>query len=317
MFLPLVKHFDAQGIRYTLADIGNFLGNPELIKSVTGEEADLKQIRGLTAALVPYADVDRINDPEPDIDLHEIMETGAVCYFDLRSAVAPELAGAIGKMIALDLQSQAANRTEQDRTALIVVDEFQNMACQAFRNIISKVRSANYALVLANQALGDLRAVSEDFLNTIITNTATKVVFTAEDPDDANYFARRSGQIVIPTYNQRSNRSQTGESAGESVQDYDTNLIHANVFLQLPFGKSVIFRRGQLATVTNHAHLVSWSEKQSLEREPYPEPVTRDKQRQQTAADVLLAAKDQLADHGSSSNEIQEQSANPGPKITL
>jgi hypothetical protein len=122
---------------------------------------------------------------------------------------------------------------------------------------------------------------------------------------------------VIPTYSQSSNRSQTGESAGESVQDYDTNLIHANVFLQLPFGKSVIFRRGQLATVTNHAHLVSWSEKQSLERASYPEPVTRGKQRQQTAADVLLAAKDQLADHGSSSNEIQEQSANPGPKITL
>jgi hypothetical protein len=103
MFLPLVKHFDTQGIRYTLADISNFLANLDLIESTTGEKVDPKQIRGLTAALVPYVDVDRINDPDPDIDLHRIMENGDVCYFDLRSAVAPELAGAIGKMIAMDL----------------------------------------------------------------------------------------------------------------------------------------------------------------------------------------------------------------------
>ncbi len=218
MFLLLVKHFDAQGIRYTLADISTFLANPDLIESITGEKVDPKQIRGLTAALAPYVDVDQINDPEPDIDLHRIMKKGDVCYFDLRSAVAPELAGAIGKMIAMDLQTQAAYRTEQDQMVMLAVDEFQNMACQAFRNVISKVRGANYALVLANQALGDLRSVGEDFLNTIITNTATKVIFAVGDPDDASYFARRSGQIVIPAFSQNSSRSQTGESMGESIQ---------------------------------------------------------------------------------------------------
>ncbi len=314
MFLPLVKHFDAQGIRYTLADISSFLANPDLIESITGEKVDPKQIRGLTAALVPYIDVDRINDPEPDIDLHRIMENADVCYFDLRSAFAPELAGAIGKMIAMDLQTQAAYRTEQDQIVMLVFDEFQNMACQAFRNIISKVRSANYALVLANQALGDLRAVGEDFLNIIITNTATKVIFAVGDPDDACYFARRSGQIVVPTFSQNSSRSQTGESTGESVQDYDTNLIHANVLLQLPFAKSVIFRKGQLATLTNHAHLVSLDEKRSLERAPYPEPVKTNKQKPQTAAEVMTAAKDLLANN--IDNPGQPES-DPGPTINL
>ncbi len=314
MFLPLVKHFDAQGIHYTLADISNFLANPDLVENITGEKVDPKQIRGLTAALVPYVDVDRINDPEPDIDLHRIMSNADVCYFDLRSAVASELAGAIGKMIAMDLQTQAAYRTEQDQMVMLVVDEFQNMACQAFRNIISKVRSANYALVLANQALGDLRAVGEDFLNTITTNTATKVVFAVGDPDDAYYFARRSGQIVVPTFGQSSSRSQTGESTGESVQDYDTNLIHANVLLQLPFGKSVVFRKGQLATLTNHAHLVSLETKRSLERAPYPEPVKTNKQKPQTAAEVMTAAKDLLANN--IDNPGQPES-DPGPTINL
>ncbi len=315
MFLPLVKHFDAQGIRYTLADISSFLNNPDLVESITGEKVDPKQIRGLTAALVPYADVDRINDPEPDIDLHRIMENADVCYFDLRSAVAPELAEAIGKMIAMDLQTQAAYRTEQDQIVMLAVDEFENMACQAFRNVISKVRSANYALVLANQALGDLREVGEDFLNTIITNTSTKVIFAVSDPDDAYYFARRSGQIVVPTFSQSSSRSQTGESTGESIQDYDTNLIHANVLLQLPFGKSVVFRKGQLATLTNHTHLLSLEEKRSLERSPYPTPVKIIKdQDQQTAADMMTAAKDLLANN---SEDTGQHESNPGPIINL
>jgi hypothetical protein len=313
MFLPLVKHFDTQGIHYTLADISSFLANPDLVESITGEKVDPKQIRGLTAALVPYVDVDRINDPDPDIDLRRIMENADVCYFDLRSAVAPELAGAIGKMIALDLQTQAAYRTEQDQMVMLVVDEFQNMACQAFRNIISKVRSANYALVLANQALGDLKAVGEDFLNTIITNTATKVIFAVSDPDDAYYFARRSGQIVIPAFGQNSSRGQNGESAGETMQDYDTNLVHANVLLQLPFGKSVVFRKGQLATLTNHAHLVSLEEKRALEEASYPEPVKIRKQHSQTAAGIMTAAKDLLA---GSTDHIQPEN-DPSPKITL
>ncbi len=242
------------------------------------------------------------------------MENGDVCYFDLRSAIAPELAGAIGKMIAMDLQTQAAYRTEQDQMVLLAIDEFQNMACQAFRNVISKVRSANYALVLANQALGDLRAVGEDFMNTIVTNTSTKVVFAVGDPDDAYYFARRSGQIVIPAYSQNSSRSQTGESTGESVQDYDTNLIHANVLSQLPFGKSVVFRKGQLATLTNHAHLLSLDEKRSLERAPYPGPVKIRKQHLQTTTGIMTAAKGLLV--GNSDSPSQPES-DPGPTINL
>jgi type IV secretory pathway TraG/TraD family ATPase VirD4 len=154
-------------------------------------------------------------------------------------------------------------------------------------------------------------------LNTITTNTATKVVFAVGDPDDAYYFARRSGQIVIPAFSQNSSRSQAGESMGESIQDYDTNLIHANVLLQLPFGKSVIFRKGQLATLANHAHLVSLETKRSLERAPYPEPVKVNKQKLQTAADIMTAAKDLLADSRTISNDYIQPESDPGPTINL
>lgn len=293
VFLPLIKFLDSKEIKYTLKDIQHLLQNPELVEEITGDKMTPGQVKGLTAALAPY-DLDAISDPEPDIDLAAIMNAGDVAYFDLRSAVAPEVSSALGKMIALDLQAQAAFRTGYDRLAVIAIDEFQNMACQAFRNIIAKVRSANYALLLANQALGDLRAVGEDFLNTIVTNTGTKIVFGIEDPADAEYFARRSGQVVVPTYSESTSTSRPAGSIftrdinkGESAHDYDKHLIHANVFLRLPFGKSVIFRRRKLAVLANHAHLITRSEKERLEQMPYPEPEAMEKSRVKTVSQLI------------------------------
>jgi len=264
------------------------------------------QHKGLTAALASYADLDVINDPASDINLLEIMRDSDVVYFDLRSAVAPEVSGAIGKMIALDLQTQAASRTQADRIVVLAIDEFQNVACQAFRNIVSKVLSANYALVLANQALGDLRAVGDDFLNTIVTNTRTKIVFGVEDPSDARYFAEKSGQIIIPTeskstsYSRGSNRIfNNNTTEGRSVHEYDVQKIHANVFLRLPFGKSVIFRRGQLAVLANRAHMVGAAEKDRLERLPYPVPEKTGKRGQngRTAAQEIDRLKREILEH--------------------
>jgi len=192
VFLPLLRHFDRQGVKYTLRDVQALIKDPDLVKEILGENINSGHLKGLAAALTPYADVSQINVHEADIDLARVMQYGDVVYYDLRSAVAPELAAGLGKMISLDLQGQAAFRTQADRIAVIAIDEFQNMVCQAFRNIISKVRTANYALILANQALGDLRAVGEDFLNTVFSSTRTKIVFGIEHPDDVELFARKS-----------------------------------------------------------------------------------------------------------------------------
>jgi type IV secretory pathway TraG/TraD family ATPase VirD4 len=103
------------------------------------------------------------------------------------------------------------------------------MACDAFRNVVSKVRSANYSLVLAHQALGDLRAVSDSFANAVLTNTATQIIFTVDEPGDADYFSRKSGSIVVHSLGESVNHSGQlwgAESTGESVQDYDQALVH-------------------------------------------------------------------------------------------
>ncbi len=299
VFLELLTHFE--GVKCTLRDVKELLRDPKLVEKITGDEITPEQVKGLTAALTPYSDLDIINDPEPDIDLGRIMNAGDVVYFDLRSAIAPELSTALGKMIAMDLQGHAAFRTPQSRMALVAIDEFQNMVCPAFRNIVSKVRSANYALVLANQALGDLQAVGNDFLNTIVTNTRTKIIFCIDDPADAEYFARSSGQVVIPVESRNKSTSRPegqlfggNKSDGESVHEHEKCLLHANIFLKLPFGKSIIFQRGELAVLTNHSHLFSMAEKDRLEGEPYPEPERINKRGVKTVADTIYQIKSDL-----------------------
>jgi len=284
-FIPIVKALDSQGALYTLEGIARILSSEALVASLLGiDEKDVNKnhLKGLTAALEPFTDLKIINQPAADINLRQIMEDGDICYFDLRSAVAPSIASALGKMIAMELQELAVYRTPASRLAMIAIDEFQNMACQAFENVISKVRSVNYALVLANQARGNLEKVSPAFMNEVATNTATKIVFHVDDPKDVQDFSARAGTVLVKAKTESTSTSKPGgrlvplrsHSSGKSVSVHEEEVprIHSNVFLSLPERKSVIFRRRQQATLTNHAHILTWEEKERLEAEPWPEP---------------------------------------------
>ncbi|TYO94514.1 type IV secretory system conjugative DNA transfer family protein [Desulfallas thermosapovorans] len=317
-FIPLLAALDAQGVSYTLSDIYEILQNPKLVFKLTGQQVDENQIKGLTAALLPFAEIEQINFAQSDINLTEIMGNGDVVYFDLQSALAPEASSALGKMIAQDLQYLSAPRTQQSRPVVIAIDEFQNMACLAFRNIISKVRSKNYALILANQAMGDLMAVSDDFTNTIQVNTRTKIIFNADTPADAELFSQYTGTVLQTVMNHSKNKTQTHglmpgwfkddqrQTTGESKTEIEVPLLHPNLFKAMPPGKSVVIRRGQLATMANHAYLISEAEKDRLEQLPLPEPVfiLRDDRSVFMMDDMLKNAKIKLA-------KQSDQSGNP------
>jgi len=135
------------------------------------------------------------------------------------------------------------------------------------------------------------------FLNTVFTNTRTKIIFNLEHPDDVDTFARKTGQVVISSYSSNTSRDANSPFAIKTTygdSEYDKHNIHSNIFLLLPFGKSVIFRRGKLATLANHSHLVSKAEKENLERSPYPEPERVQKHGVMTAAQEIERMKRQI-----------------------
>ena len=177
------------------------------------------------------------------------------------------------------MQSQAVSRKETDPPYFIFIDEFQNLACSHFVDVISKVRSANFCLVLSNQSRGNLSNVSPAFENAIFTNSATKVIFMQEDPFDAKFWSDKTGQT---TYQDKSvfqvdniTTDKIGakfdglRSAQGNIRTATKNYISENVFLRLPFSKSVIFSRGKLTVIANHEFLFDKAERDRFISSPF------------------------------------------------
>jgi type IV secretory pathway TraG/TraD family ATPase VirD4 len=293
VLISLIPSLTKKKILFTANDLREILRSKEKFDFLFQNEKGSSQFEfkpdhmiGLYSALVPYATTKVINDPYPDIDLKEIMENRDVVYFNLKSNLNPQLSEGIGKMIAMDLQYCSAFRNELNDLFFLLIDEFQNMACESFTNIIAKVRSANLVCVLANQALGDLKAVDGTgaFENTILTNTATKIIFQVRKSIDAKEFANATGttQYWQQGISQFSGAGNDGESTALDghrsmqgrVEKVDKPYISENVFLKLPLGKSVVFannlKKNLPAVICNHTFLINKKKNDELLKTPIP-----------------------------------------------
>ena len=235
-------------------------------------KVDAQEVKGLLSAISWIAGIDVINRNE--LDLGKVIKNGDVAFFALKSQVNTRLAEAIGRMLIIDLKSQAVFRKETDPPFFIFIDEFQNLACSHFVDVISKVRSANFCLVLSNQSRGNLSNVSPAFENAIFTNTATKVIFMQEDPHDARFWSDKTGQTtyqdktvlqVDNISNDKAGAKLDGlRSAQGNIRTAVKNYISENVFLRLPFSKSIIFLREKLTVIANHEFLFDKKERDRL-----------------------------------------------------
>ncbi len=279
-FVELLKKMAAQKQEINFFHVKEDLDDPRFLMSV---DVRSQEVKGLLAAISWIAEVDVINRNE--LDLSSVIKNGDVAFFALKSQVNTRLAEAIGRMLIIDLKSQAIFRKETDPPYFIFIDEFQNLACSHFVDVISKVRSANFCLVLSNQSRGNLSSVSGAFENAIFTNTATKVIFAQEDPLDARFWSEKTGQT---TYQDKSvfqvdtmaadnkgARLDGLRSAQGNIHTAKKNYISENVFLRLPFAKSVIFSRGKLTRIANHEFLFNKMERDKLISLPFENKESR------------------------------------------
>ena len=254
--------------------VKNMLEDPHFLART---DVSSQEVKGLLAAISWIAGLEIINRNE--LDLSKVIKNGDIVFFALKSQVNTRLAEAIGRMLIIDLKSQAVSRKETDLPYFIFIDEFQNLACSHFVDVISKVRSANFCLVLSNQSRGNLANVSAAFENAIFTNTATKVIFMQEDPLDAKFWSEKTGQT---TYQDKSifqvdniSNDKVGakldglRSAQGNIRTATKNYISENVFLRLPFTKSVIFTRGKITVIANHEFLFDKEERDRIILMPF------------------------------------------------
>ncbi|MFN8944349.1 MAG: type IV secretory system conjugative DNA transfer family protein, partial [Pseudobdellovibrionaceae bacterium] len=177
-------------------------------------------------------------------------ELGVVIYFRLQSLMSPQIVSTVGKLVINHLNFLAGtahrgdgsseNITAPRKLIPVYFDEFATFACPEFADLISKARSAGYALHFSHQSIGDVMEVSIGFLNRITDNAATKIVLRINDPDSAEFLARCFGTKDIQKTTQRITNTKDIDSAevvGEGTsRDAHQFRVSPDLLKTLPTG---------------------------------------------------------------------------------
>jgi hypothetical protein len=271
-FYKVLKKLIEQNEHISLKSVLTFLNDSAFLSRLNIKEDD---IRGLIASFSNIADYSMIN--EDGINLKKIMDDQDVVYFNLRSQINSDLAEALGRMIITDFKYWSAKRNLRNPKFFIFVDEFQDIASEYFIAIISKVRDANYCLVLANQSRGNLLNVSKAFHDAVMINSYTKVIFNQFE--DAPFWSSVTGTIRVDEAIMRMVSGEMftadktvldGKREREGVVSKVTKaLFTANTFLMLPMNKSVTWVKGMISRLTNHGYYYSKEEYKALLEKPF------------------------------------------------
>lgn len=228
-------HFEVTGGNPTLLEISQYLETPKTYSSFVSTEdfpeslaidefRDLSGLRDQVRSLTLGNLAKSLSPTSSEIDLSKARE-GYVIYFRLQSLISPQTVAVLGKLVINHLNFMAGtthreNDTEKKekqskerKLVPIYFDEFASFACVEFADLISKARSAKFALHFSHQSIGDIMEVSKGFLNRITDNAATKIILRINDPDSAEFFARSFGTKEIQKTTQRITNTKEIEDA--------------------------------------------------------------------------------------------------------
>ena len=261
-----VAHNERNERNPTLRDLSGYLSTPGSYAAFIDEPSTAKgsqlkefdeisglrdQIRSLT-----LAHLGTILSPSPEDGIRlERASEGAVIYFRLQSLISPQIVSILGKLIINNLSYVAGVSHRELTTAKkvmvpVYLDEFASFACEEFADLISKARSAGYALHFAHQSIGDVLEISPGFLNRITDNAATKIVMRINDPDSAEFFAKAFGTRLYQKATQRVTNAKQLDAA-EVLEEGSIREAHQfraapDLFKTLPTGQgSVLIAHGE------------------------------------------------------------------------
>ncbi len=187
------------------------------------------------------------NCEQSDINLERALENGEIIYCQLPALKIPTLGKATGKMILQCLQSAVGSRHlgkyQDQKFFSVYLDDFTEYLTPNFVTLLNKSRSANVGIVFAHQALGDLKALGDGVMNTILTNSNLKIFMRTNEPESANYFSEVIGTAEGAKITERQKQSLFGsEKTGDgSVREVEEFKFHPNIFKQsLGIGEAVI-----------------------------------------------------------------------------
>lgn len=225
-------------------------------------EAEFKDLSGLRDQIrsLCIGHFENILSPTKDkdsINLSEVFK-GKIIYFRLQSLLSPQAVQVIGKLIIQNINFLTGNSHRgkisdgniNRKIVPIYLDEFASFASPEFADLISKARSAGFALHFSHQSNGDLAEVSEGFLNRITDNSATKILLRINDPDTAEFYSRAFGTKLyhkmthqVANASDKTSGDSTGSGTLREAHQFRSSPDH---FKTLPTGVgSVLIAHGE------------------------------------------------------------------------
>lgn len=136
----------------------------------------------------------------PEVNLFDAVVNNKIVYVALPTMGKKEAASNFGKIVVGDLRtavSWAQKLPAKERPwppFLVFADEAGSYATPAWSTLFEQARSASIAMMPAIQTKANLDMVSDDFTETVIGNTATKIIFKIGTEDTAQFMSELIGK---------------------------------------------------------------------------------------------------------------------------
>jgi hypothetical protein len=201
--------------RCCLADLPRFLSDPAFRMAVIGagedqvsrdrwrqfaalsrgeQSAAIRAVLNKAGAFVREPVLARaFGDPGPGLQLSDYLDGARLLLVNLaRGLVAEGTGPLIGSLLVSSAYQVALAREERPPAArppaVVVIDEFQDLALSGFAKVVTAGRKYGLGLVVANQNLATVQEIAGPVLSTLLANVANLVAFGVA-ADDARRLA--------------------------------------------------------------------------------------------------------------------------------
>lgn len=213
------------------------------------ELPEVKEAAGFWGAYEEMAELESINGLGIGVDFAEVIDKGGVVYVVGSMRNAPVMKAQRMLMIRLVQICEKRDRMKKQRSVCVFLDELKYHLSKPAMEIFGAARDKGLHALIAHQSLADLRDVPADLdadavVGSVIENTALKIIYKLQDPDTAEWLARRSGTKLVDEETRRIGRNVAQAEILDDdrvIRQAETYLVDTNMLMNLPKRVAVFF----------------------------------------------------------------------------
>lgn len=224
----------------------------ELFKKMDDEFWN-KEAPGFLGKLGEAAGVEAASAKESLFSLPRLVEEGGAAFFV--GSMTLQSVKRVQQMVFVRIQQIATARDRMDgphRVVCVVADEAKYHISRPVLQGLGASRDKGMRVILAYQSFLDLRDCPDDMdpemvVGGILENTPCKLVYRVEDPETAEWLAKKSGKTLVDDETRKLQKnvllSEVSDSE-RSIRQAEAYLIDENKILNFPPGWGALFGAG-------------------------------------------------------------------------